>query len=279
LCDRGLFELKYFFGSGVASTDGDGDGAAAEAVKAAIREIIEGEEEILSDDAIAALLKQRGFDIARRTVVKYRESMGIGSSVQRRQAAQDRRPRLEGEPRPDGKVIRRPPGGFAHVHARRIDTNVGTDDDPVERSERMARVEARSRRRDPELGGKSFRQPPATRHSLVSPIRSSASSGAFRSSRMARICRRRQSPDKSRCIPTTRSGRSPGSSNSASTAPRGSNVGSSERRAVEDSTSRFTSSALPCQPMLLRIDLEQPLRLLTRLFERALVAMPSGTGL
>jgi RNA polymerase sigma-54 factor len=84
LCDRGLFELKYFFGSGVASTDMDGDGASAEAVKAAIREIIERETEILSDDAIAALLKQRGFDIARRTVVKYRESMGIGSSVQRR---------------------------------------------------------------------------------------------------------------------------------------------------------------------------------------------------
>ena len=82
LCDRGLFELKYFFGSGVASTEGDG--AAAEAVKAAIKELIEAETEILSDDAIAALLKQRGFDCARRTVVKYREAMGIGSSIQRR---------------------------------------------------------------------------------------------------------------------------------------------------------------------------------------------------
>jgi RNA polymerase sigma-54 factor len=82
LCDRGLFELKYFFGSGVASAEGEG--AAAEAVKAAIKELIDGESEILSDDAIAALLKQRGFDCARRTVVKYRESMGIGSSIQRR---------------------------------------------------------------------------------------------------------------------------------------------------------------------------------------------------
>jgi RNA polymerase sigma-54 factor len=82
LCDRGLFELKYFFGSGVQSAEGEG--AAAEAVKAAIREVIEAETEILSDDAIAALLKQRGFDCARRTVVKYRESMGIGSSIQRR---------------------------------------------------------------------------------------------------------------------------------------------------------------------------------------------------
>jgi len=83
LCDRGLYELKYFFGSGVASSEGEG-GAAAEAVKAAIREVIEAETEILSDDAIAALLKQRGFDCARRTVVKYREAMGIGSSIQRR---------------------------------------------------------------------------------------------------------------------------------------------------------------------------------------------------
>ena len=81
-CDRGLFELKYFFGSGVQSAAGDG--AAAEAVKAAIRDVVEAETEILSDDAIAALLKQRGFDCARRTVVKYREAMGIGSSIQRR---------------------------------------------------------------------------------------------------------------------------------------------------------------------------------------------------
>ena len=40
--------------------------------------------EILSDDASAALLKQRGCDVARRTAVKYREAMGIGSSIQRR---------------------------------------------------------------------------------------------------------------------------------------------------------------------------------------------------
>ena len=84
LCDRGLYELKYFFRSGVASSDGEGEGASAEAVKTAIRDIVEREADVLSDDAIAALLKQRGFDCARRTVVKYRESMGIGSSVQRR---------------------------------------------------------------------------------------------------------------------------------------------------------------------------------------------------
>jgi RNA polymerase sigma-54 factor len=82
LCDRGLYELKYFFGSGVQSAAGEG--AAAEAVKAAIKELVGHETEILSDDAIAALLKQRGFDCARRTVVKYREAMAIGSSIQRR---------------------------------------------------------------------------------------------------------------------------------------------------------------------------------------------------
>ena len=82
LCDRGLFELKYFFGSGVQSAEGEG--AAASAVKDAIKQLIDAETEILSDDAIAALLKQKGFDVARRTVVKYREAMGIGSSIQRR---------------------------------------------------------------------------------------------------------------------------------------------------------------------------------------------------
>ena len=82
LCDRGLFELKYFFGSGVTSAEGEG--AAAEAVKAGIRDIVDAETDVLSDDAIAGLLKQKGFDVARRTVVKYREAMGIGSSIQRR---------------------------------------------------------------------------------------------------------------------------------------------------------------------------------------------------
>jgi RNA polymerase sigma-54 factor len=84
LSDRGLYELKYFFGSGVQSAGSGGEGAAASAVKDAIKQLIDAETEILSDDAIAALLKQKGFDVARRTVVKYREAMGIGSSIQRR---------------------------------------------------------------------------------------------------------------------------------------------------------------------------------------------------
>ena len=63
-------------------------GASAEAVKATIRQLIEAEDAgaILSDDTLVDLLKDKGFDLARRTVAKYREAMGIGSSVQRRRA-------------------------------------------------------------------------------------------------------------------------------------------------------------------------------------------------
>lgn len=84
-CARGMFELKYFFTSGIASADG-GDAISAEAVKNAIRALILAEEPkaILSDDTLVDLLKDQGFDLARRTVAKYREAMGIGSSVQRR---------------------------------------------------------------------------------------------------------------------------------------------------------------------------------------------------
>jgi RNA polymerase sigma-54 factor len=84
-CPRGTYELKYFFRSGVASADGEG-GASAEAVKAAIRQLIDAEDAkaILSDDALVDLLKGKGFELARRTVAKYREAIGLGSSVQRR---------------------------------------------------------------------------------------------------------------------------------------------------------------------------------------------------
>src|SRR3546814_18387728 len=84
-CERGLVELKYFFTSGIQSADG-GDAVSAEAVKIHIKTLIaaEGDRAILSDDQLVELLRAKGFDIARRTVAKYRESMGIGSSVQRR---------------------------------------------------------------------------------------------------------------------------------------------------------------------------------------------------
>ena len=84
-CSRGLFELKYFFTSAIQSADG-GDAVSAEAVKSAIRALIVAEDpkKILSDDTLVELLNAKGFDIARRTVAKYREALGIGSSVQRR---------------------------------------------------------------------------------------------------------------------------------------------------------------------------------------------------
>jgi RNA polymerase sigma-54 factor len=85
MCDRGTYELKYFFTSGVGGGV-DGEGASAETVKARIKALIEVEtpSDILSDDTLVDLLKKEGFDLARRTVAKYREAIGIGSSVQRR---------------------------------------------------------------------------------------------------------------------------------------------------------------------------------------------------
>lgn len=82
---RGMFELKYFFTSAIASTDGS-DAHSAEAVRHRIRELVEAEApaKILSDDKIVEILKVSGIDIARRTVAKYREAMGIPSSVERR---------------------------------------------------------------------------------------------------------------------------------------------------------------------------------------------------
>ncbi|WP_321326375.1 RNA polymerase factor sigma-54 [uncultured Parasphingorhabdus sp.] len=84
-CSRGTFELKYFFTSGIQSSTG-GEAASAEAVKSHIKSLIDNEDpkKILSDDKLVALLKERGFDIARRTVAKYREALGLGSSIQRR---------------------------------------------------------------------------------------------------------------------------------------------------------------------------------------------------
>jgi RNA polymerase sigma-54 factor len=84
-CERGLFELKYFFTSGIQSADG-GEAVSAEAVKSHIKTLIATEcpDAILSDDQLVDLLRAKGFDIARRTVAKYREAIGLGSSVQRR---------------------------------------------------------------------------------------------------------------------------------------------------------------------------------------------------
>ncbi len=82
---RGLFELKYFFTASIAARDGS-DAHSAESVRYRIKQMIdqEGPKEILSDDAIVAKLKTVNVDIARRTVAKYRESLKIPSSVERR---------------------------------------------------------------------------------------------------------------------------------------------------------------------------------------------------
>jgi RNA polymerase sigma-54 factor len=83
---RGVFELKYFFTTALASSAGD-EAHSAEAVRHRIRQLIEAEDprDILSDDALAAALhREQGIEIARRTVAKYREAMGIPSSVVRR---------------------------------------------------------------------------------------------------------------------------------------------------------------------------------------------------
>lgn len=83
---RGLFEMKYFFTTALASSDGGLD-HSAEAVRHRIRQLIDKEalSAILSDDNIADMLKrEQGIDVARRTVAKYREGMNIPSSVIRR---------------------------------------------------------------------------------------------------------------------------------------------------------------------------------------------------
>jgi len=87
--NRGIFELKYFFTSAIASADG-GEAHSAEAVRHRIRQLIDAEtpDYVLSDDTIVEKLREAGIDIARRTVAKYREAMRIGSSVQRRREKQ-----------------------------------------------------------------------------------------------------------------------------------------------------------------------------------------------
>ena len=82
---RGLFELKYFFTTAIAATAG-GESHSAEAVRHRIRGMVSAEtaQSVLSDDAIVAALRYEGVDIARRTVAKYRDTLRIPSSVQRK---------------------------------------------------------------------------------------------------------------------------------------------------------------------------------------------------
>jgi RNA polymerase sigma-54 factor len=87
---RGVFELKYFFTSAIASAEAEGEAHSSEAVRHRIRQLIEAEtaQAVLSDDKIVEHLKRDGIDIARRTVAKYREALRIPSSVQRRREKQ-----------------------------------------------------------------------------------------------------------------------------------------------------------------------------------------------
>ena len=81
---RGIFELKFFFNSGINNIDGEG--VASEAVKLMIKKFIEAEnpKKPLSDRQLVDLLKQKNIDIARRTVAKYREMLRILPSSRRR---------------------------------------------------------------------------------------------------------------------------------------------------------------------------------------------------
>jgi len=82
---RGIYELKYFFTSAIASA-ADGEAHSSESVRHRIKQMIEAEhaDAVFSDDQLVDRLKGEGIDIARRTVAKYREAMRIPSSVQRR---------------------------------------------------------------------------------------------------------------------------------------------------------------------------------------------------
>jgi RNA polymerase sigma-54 factor len=86
---RGAFEMKYFFTAAIPGAAG-AEAHSSEAVRYRIKQLIDGEraDNVLSDDALVQRLKSQGVDIARRTVAKYRESLRIPSSVERRREKQ-----------------------------------------------------------------------------------------------------------------------------------------------------------------------------------------------
>jgi RNA polymerase sigma-54 factor len=81
---QGVFELKYFFSSQLGTTDGEG--ASATAIRAMIERLVENEDpkKPYSDAKIVEKLQEQGFEVARRTVVKYRQALNLPSSSQRR---------------------------------------------------------------------------------------------------------------------------------------------------------------------------------------------------
>ena len=83
-CPRGVYEIKYFFSAGVS--DYVGEGVSSNSIKEFIKEIVEGEDrhKPYSDQAMVDILKEKGFNISRRTVAKYRDELGILSSSKRK---------------------------------------------------------------------------------------------------------------------------------------------------------------------------------------------------
>jgi RNA polymerase sigma-54 factor len=81
---QGIFELKYFFNSGINRIEGDD--IASESVKSKMKQLIAQEDakHPLSDQKLVELLKDHDINIARRTVAKYREMLGILPSSKRR---------------------------------------------------------------------------------------------------------------------------------------------------------------------------------------------------
>ncbi len=81
---RGLFELKYFFASSLS--EADGDGVSSTSVKTQIQKLINDEntQKPLSDQKIAEMLSDKGINISRRTVAKYRDELRIPASSMRR---------------------------------------------------------------------------------------------------------------------------------------------------------------------------------------------------
>jgi RNA polymerase sigma-54 factor len=81
---QGIYELKYFFNAGISRSDG-GE-LASEAVKQKLKKLIDSENtsKPYSDQKLVALLGEEGIDIARRTVAKYREQLGILASSKRK---------------------------------------------------------------------------------------------------------------------------------------------------------------------------------------------------
>jgi RNA polymerase sigma-54 factor len=82
--DWGIYEIRHFFTNSISGTGSSGSQFSKESVKEIIREIIQAENRILSDQDISALLSQKGIALARRTVSKYRRELDMGSSYTRK---------------------------------------------------------------------------------------------------------------------------------------------------------------------------------------------------